>query len=466
MNQRGQPDPTLYEHNVNLRVNRLSGARAGLYSVASRWLRVLAALVAFGAGIATASAQTPGPSSAEDGRVSAILQRASLIDTFNGAAARIQSTHGARLTEIRFSEDLSLARPSLVTDLPSLRAGAVDVVVMAGPRTQPTAAGDPFQHAIEHLDVVARLAAQYPEALYLARSASEMESAKSRERTAVVAAIRGRRVSNGSLANLRALAGLGARMISLPSDDSADRGPQTTLGPYSQAAITELNRLGVLIDGAGLEPAQFLETIAASKAPLVAAAVGAEELCPADGNLSRQVAEALGGSDGLILVTWAPHLISRAVHEHGVAELQAYAKLVQAEGGKLDAIRNGLRRWREKNPRPAMTIEDVANHVDYFRALVGATHVALGPAFDLRPEGPLGAVLPDEALTSGPTVRSPFGPRALRELLVELARRGYTDEEIRGIAGANWLRTLRKAELTAERLSVHRAAGENPGEPR
>ena len=75
---------------------------------------------------------------------------------------------------------------------------------------------------------------------------------------------------------------------------------------------------------------------------------------------------------------------------------------------------------------------------------MGVEHVGIGSDFDG------GALVPDglDDVAGFPN------------LLGELLRRGYTDDEIRAIAGGNILRVMRGAEAVAARLSATREPSE------
>ena len=100
--------------------------------------------------------------------------------------------------------------------------------------------------------------------------------------------------------------------------------------------------------------------------------------------------------------------------------------------------------WLSANPGPPVTLADVADHIDHLRAVAGIDHVGIGSDFDG------GEPLPD-----GLTDVSGFPA-----LLGELLRRGYSDDDVRKIAGGNLLRTMRGAEAVAARLRTERAPSE------
>ena len=78
-------------------------------------------------------------------------------------------------------------------------------------------------------------------------------------------------------------------------------------------------------------------------------------------------------------------------------------------------------------------MQQVADHIDYLRRVVGADHVGLGSDFDGITEVPVGL----EDVSKFP------------DLIAELLRRGWSEQDLRKVAGMNVLRVLRDAERVA-----------------
>ncbi len=102
------------------------------------------------------------------------------------------------------------------------------------------------------------------------------------------------------------------------------------------------------------------------------------------------------------------------------------------------------REWEAANPRPRATLAQVADHVDHLRRVVGVEHVGIGSDFDGITSVPVGL----EGVDDYPA------------LLAELMRRGWTDGDIRKLAGENVLRVFREAEKVAARLKKERPASD------
>ena len=79
----------------------------------------------------------------------------------------------------------------------------------------------------------------------------------------------------------------------------------------------------------------------------------------------------------------------------------------------------------------------MADHIDHLRKVAGVDHVGIGSDFDGFNGPPVGL----EDVSKYP------------DLFVELLRRGYSEEDLKKIAGANLLRVFRAVERVAAELS-------------
>ena len=109
--------------------------------------------------------------------------------------------------------------------------------------------------------------------------------------------------------------------------------------------------------------------------------------------------------------------------------------------GQPDRARAALAEWDARHPAPAVTIADVADRIDHVRKTAGVDHVGLGSDFDGIPVTPTGL----EGVDKYPA------------LLVELARRGWSDADLAKVAGENLLRVMARAEEVAKQLQATHA---------
>ncbi|MGD0737771.1 MAG: membrane dipeptidase [Terracidiphilus sp.] len=100
-----------------------------------------------------------------------------------------------------------------------------------------------------------------------------------------------------------------------------------------------------------------------------------------------------------------------------------------------------------------VTVEDVVNHFDHVRDLVGIEHVGVGSDAGIE-SNDLGSAAAKDMLNKADKryhvhgeyeiVKGMQGPTRMYELVAALVRRGYTDEQIRLVIGGNWARVLKE----------------------
>jgi membrane dipeptidase len=88
-------------------------------------------------------------------------------------------------------------------------------------------------------------------------------------------------------------------------------------------------------------------------------------------------------------------------------------------------------------------VKDVADHVEHIRKVAGIDHVGIGADF-------YGAEA-DQDLVQGLEDVSKYPA-----LFAELVRRGWSDADLRKLAGENLLRVFKQAEVVSQRLRRER----------
>jgi membrane dipeptidase len=121
-------------------------------------------------------------------------------------------------------------------------------------------------------------------------------------------------------------------------------------------------------------------------------------------------------------------------------------------------------KWTKTEEGKKPTIEDILDHIDYMAKLVGVKYVGLGFDFIEGSAGPddrarrLRPPQPDDVLLTRPQVwgkRAPSGYWEYAEHMDNITKtinvakgmvaRGYSDSDIMGVLGENWLRLFAKA---------------------
>jgi membrane dipeptidase len=336
----------------------------------------------------------------------------------------------------------------LHTDIPRLRRGglgaqfwSVYVPSDLGPGENAVAA------TLEQIDFVQQLLARYPGDLAPARTADEMEAARSEGRIASLMGAEGGQSIADSLGTLRALYELGVRYMTLTHNhnlrwaDSATDTPRAGgLTAFGREVVREMNRLGMLVDLSHVAATTMRDALAVTEAPVVFSHSSSRAVCDHPRNIPDDVLAQLPANGGVAMATFVP----KFVLPEAVAWTQAADENLRAHGlHHLDTTPNAMRLHQEfeaANPRPVATAATVADHLDHMREVAGVDHVGIGGDFDGTAFTP--SDLSDVA--------------GYPNLLAELRGRGWSRADLAKLTWQNAVRTLRGAEEASRALRSRR----------
>ncbi|CAN5665811.1 dipeptidase [soil metagenome] len=292
---------------------------------------------------------------------------------------------------------------------------------------------------LEQIDIARRVIAKYPDRLALALTADDIRREFRRGRIGSVLGMEGGHVIENSLGALRAYYDLGARYLTLThnvtldwADAAMDVARHGGLTGFGEEVVREMNRLGMLVDLSHASPGTMSDALNVSEAPVIFSHSSARSLADVPRNVPDSILRRLPANGGVVMVTFVPGFISQGLIDHGTARRRF--------GG--DTATAGFRAWLAANPRPRATLAQVADHIEHIRRVAGIDHVGIGGDFDGISEVVVGL----EDVSKYP------------RLFAELARRGWTDAELRKLAGENVLRAMAGAESVSERLRRTRPA--------
>lgn len=364
----------------------------------------------------------------------AMLSRFPLIDGHNDLPWEIRENFGD-LDQV----DLAGRVATTHTDIPRLVEGGVggqfwSVFVPA------RIAGDAAVTAVlEQIDLVHRMIRRYPSRFELALTADDVDKAFAAGRIASLLGAEGGHCIGGSLGVLRSLYALGVRYMTLTHNsnvgwaDSATDEPDTGgLSDFGRAVVTEMQRLGMLVDLSHVAPSTMHAALDVARAPVIFSHSSALALCANPRNVPDDVLTRLAANGGVCMVTFVPFFVSAECNDW-FAGLRAEVARRGLDPRDLAAVYSVRPEWKASHPLPAATLAQVADHVEHVRAVAGVDHVGIGGDFDGTTELPAG--LHDVS-------RYPA-------LFAELQRRGWSEPDLAALAGGNILRVLREAESFA-----------------
>jgi membrane dipeptidase len=288
----------------------------------------------------------------------------------------------------------------------------------------------------------------------LAATADDIERLHRQGKIAVLLGVEGGHQIEGDLHVLDIFYRLGVRYMTLThtkndelGDSSGDKPGWKGLSPLGRQAIDRMNQLGMMVDISHVSDATFFDALAVSKAPLIASHSSCRALCSAPRNMTDDMIRALAKNGGVIDINFYSAFISQAYHdgfakiERQVEDQLAAARARYAKQGKhlsyLDEVRIEQRLTKDL-PVPSYTA--IADHIDHAVKVGGIDHVGLGSDFDGIDSAPRGM----EDVSKIP------------DLVGELARRGYSEEDLEKILGGNVLRVMRQVEQVAHQMQAAR----------
>ena len=413
------------------------------------WMVLGLTLAGSAAGAAEPVHKAPDPALVE--RARKLLDEVPLVDGHNDLAWEYRKRVQNHLDKIDLKGDTSKLDPPMHTDIPRLRRGGVGGQFWSVYVPVEILGADAVQATLEQIDDVHRLAERYPETFEIARTADDVVRIHKAGRVASLIGMEGGHSIHNSLAALRQLYAAGARYMTITHSKNTDWADSATDEPkhggltrFGEEVVREMNRLGMLVDLSHVAPETMKKAIAASAAPVIFSHSSARALVDHPRNVPDDVLRLLAQNGGIVMVTFVPSFVSEEVRAWNAENDAEEARLKALYPGDPDRVKRELDDWHKRKPAPRATLEQVADHVEHVRQVAGIDHVGIGSDFDGITSVPLGL----EGVGEYPA------------LFAELLRRGWTDEEIKKLAGLNALRVLREAEGVAQRLKKERPASD------
>jgi len=415
--------------------------------IGSLWMAL--GLILAGAAAAEPAHKAPDP--ALVARARKLLDEVPLIDGHNDLAWEYRKREKNHLDKIDLKSDTSKLDPPMHTDIARLRRGGVGGQFWSVYVPVEILGADAVQATLEQIDDVHRLAERYPETFEIARTADDVVRIHKAGRVASLIGMEGGHSIHNSLAALRQLYEAGARYMTITHTKNTDWADSATDAPqhggltrFGEEVIREMNRLGMLVDLSHVAPETMKKAIAVSAAPVIFSHSSARALVDHARNVPDDVLRLLPQNGGIVMVTFVPSFVSEEVRAWNSENDAEEARLKALYPGDPERVKRELDDWRKQRPAPRATLEQVADHVEHARRIAGIDHVGIGSDFDGITSVPLGL----ESVGDYPN------------LFAELLRRGWTDEEIKKLAGLNALRVLREAEQVSQRLKKERPASD------
>ena len=415
--------------------------------------RMLAAAISFA--VMTISvpglAGDPDETDEDNVAVTKILQDVPLIDGHNDLIIHyIDFDTG----EFRAADTYDIRQPTPgQSDIPRMRQGMLGAAIFTiwTPDDHAPEAGLEQSIALFH-----ELARRAPGDLAVVTSPDELVAAHKAGKIGIMLGLEGGNPVEGDLARLAWMRERGVAEMGLVWSSNrigtAGRATdqQAGLTELGKQVVREMNRLGMIIDLSHASPATVRDVTALTTAPVIdthavigTVTVDGVKLGWGDQARTDAAMQAIAATGGLVMPMFMPDAIDAAYTdwmERRNAEFTSIAIRVLGEEAGKNAVHflpwpaevvPEMNAWIAANPPPQISLEGIADVYDHVRTLVGIDHIGIGSDFDGMGFHPSGW---------HPALRD---VSRLPALLNVLKRRGWSDDDLRKLAGQNFLRVWR-----------------------
>jgi membrane dipeptidase len=337
-------------------------------------------------------------------------------------------------------------------DFPRMKEGGLDVAffgvfVSQGERT-PEGNLRAMKRADAIFDSIYAMLGRFPDEAGLATSPGEAYRLKRQGKLAIFIGIENGYPIGNDLSLIKAYYAKGARYITLCHsrnndicDSSTDSAEFNGLSEFGKNVVKYMNMTGMMVDVSHVSDQSFYDVISLSKAPVIASHSCSRALCDNRRNLDDEMLRALAKNGGVIQVCILSAYVKK--QKRNPARDSAIAAL-RKKFGNFDDLsgqeRNEARKARnaidENYPQDLATVSDVVDHIDHIVKIAGIDHVGIGTDFD-----------------GGGGLKDCFDVSQMKNITLELVKRGYSISDIRKIWGGNLMRVMKKVKRVARRIN-------------
>jgi len=238
---------------------------------------------------------------------------------------------------------------------------------------------------------------------------------------------------------------LGARYITLchtRNNDICDSSTDPSgavndgLSEFGTTVVKEMNKLGMMIDVSHISDKSFSDVLKLTKAPVIASHSSCRALCGSPRNLSDDMLLELKENGGVIQICVLSSYLKtpdpNPEMETKLNELKAkYGEYNNLSDSLKKIVRKEYEEIRGKYEKLA-AVKDLVDHIDHVVQVIGVDYVGIGSDFD-----------------GGGGIQGCKNVAEMKNITIELLRRGYTKSEIRKIWGGNVMRVFSKVRALA-----------------
>ncbi|WP_299335088.1 dipeptidase [uncultured Psychroserpens sp.] len=360
--------------------------------------------------------------------------------------------------------------------LPKMKQGGLDVawfIVYTGQDTLTDEGyNKAYDNAMSKFHAIHKLTKEIaPDQIELALNSADVKRiSKSGKKVAMIGIENGYPIGT-DISNVEKFYNLGARYMSLSHNGHSQLCDSNTgekndvwlhngLSNLGKEVITEMNRLGMMIDVSHPSKESMRQMIELSKAPIIASHSSARALCDHSRNLDDEQLEWLKQNGGVVqTVAFQAYTNTEKNDARNEAVKELRQNIADSLGTKWysrsevramdDTEKEGYYQLRRhiikladekasdiKDFPPKVNVSDFVDHIDYLVEKIGLEHVGISSDFD-----------------GGGGVEGWSDASETFNVTLELVKRGYSEEQIEMLWSGNLLRVLDEVEAVAKSIN-------------
>jgi membrane dipeptidase len=338
-------------------------------------------------------------------------------------------------------------------DFPRMIEGGLDAEFFAvftgqGPRND-SAFAQVHQYALKIFDAIHKNVAKNASVAEIALTADDAYRLKKSGKLAAFIGIENGYPIGLDISKVRQFYDLGARYITLCHSRNNDICDSSTdpagaesngLSDFGRKVVGEMNNIGMMVDVSHLSDKSFYDVLNTTKTPVIASHSSTRALCCNPRNLSDDMLLALRENGGVIQICILSAYLKTMEPN---PEMELKLKELRNTYGDYDTISSESRKnqmrgeYREirKRYEKLATVSDIVDHIDHVVQVIGIDYVGIGTDFD-----------------GGGGVEGCRNASEVKNITIELLRRGYSKKEIEKIWSGNVMRVLRQVEEAALKI--------------
>lgn len=217
-----------------------------------------------------------------------------------------------------------------------------------------------------------------------------------------------------------------------------DTGTHGGLSDFGREVVREMNRVGIMVDISHVSDNTFWQVMEMTDVPVIASHSSCRKYTPGfERNMDDDMIKALGKNGGVIQINFGSSFLDIKIRKSNEEKREELTKILEEKGLSYrdEEAQAVIEQFQKDNPTLYSDVKMVANHIDHVVKLAGIDHVGLGSDFD------------------GVGDSLPTGLKDVSQypnLIAELLRRGYSEEDIAKVCYKNVFRVWRAVEAAAE----------------